>query len=98
MIPAPGDWIERGACALPARTGPPTEGDLRRVDAFFGSSPTRAKEICKGCPVKDECLAFALRHRIIDGTWGGMSAKERERLVRAQRNEAAARRAERHVA
>lgn len=45
-----------------------------------------AKRICNGfrasppCPVLDRCLAYALKHDIRFGVWGGMSERERGRL------------------
>jgi WhiB family redox-sensing transcriptional regulator len=40
-----------------------------------------AKAICAVCPVRSACLDFALV-AAADGTYGGMSQWERERLVR----------------
>jgi WhiB family transcriptional regulator, redox-sensing transcriptional regulator len=42
----------------------------------------RAKTICSRCPVRVECLAFAVEARIDFGIWGGLNEKERrgERL------------------
>ena len=37
----------------------------------------RAKEICARCPVRRECLAFALRTRQAHGVWGGLTEQER---------------------
>jgi WhiB family transcriptional regulator, redox-sensing transcriptional regulator len=36
-----------------------------------------AKAICAQCPVRSECLAFALRTHQVHGVWGGMSEQER---------------------
>lgn len=36
-----------------------------------------AKAICAGCPVRRECLAFALRTHQGHGVWGGLSEQER---------------------
>jgi WhiB family transcriptional regulator, redox-sensing transcriptional regulator len=36
-----------------------------------------AKAICAECPVRRECLAFALRTHQAHGVWGGMSEQER---------------------
>lgn len=38
---------------------------------------TEAKAICAGCPVRAECLAFALRTKQTYGVWGGMTEEER---------------------
>ena len=40
-----------------------------------------AKAICGGCPVKADCLQFALdRHEFRDGIFGGLSPRERQKL------------------
>ena len=44
---------------------------------------TQAKAICAGCPVRRQCLAFALDTRQDHGVWGGMS--EQERRLRARK-------------
>lgn len=48
----------------------------------------RAKEICAGCLVVDECLAYALDNFIRDGIWGGTSLRQREAMWRARRTAA----------
>lgn len=53
------------------------------VDAFFperGESSREAKEICAACPVRIECLNYALRNDERHGVWGGMTERERRRL------------------
>lgn len=40
-----------------------------------------AKRICKKCPVKDECLEFALSHNETHGIWGGKLPGERRKIV-----------------
>lgn len=47
-----------------------------------GVSPRLAKQICAGCPVRVECLEYALRNGERFGVWGGLSPKERARLRR----------------
>jgi WhiB family redox-sensing transcriptional regulator len=44
-----------------------------------------AKAICAVCPVREECLEFALATRQEDGVWGGLTETERRRLRRRQR-------------
>ncbi len=39
-----------------------------------------AKAVCASCPVRDECLAYALASRQRFGVWGGLSEQERRRL------------------
>ena len=53
-------------------------------DMFFpdkGESPNPAKRICLRCPVRVECLNYALRARVPYGVWGGLSDRERRRLL-----------------
>jgi WhiB family transcriptional regulator, redox-sensing transcriptional regulator len=38
-----------------------------------------AKAICRRCPVRDDCLDYALRNRIDYGVWGAMTEAERRR-------------------
>ena len=50
----------------------------------------RAKEVCDECPVKLECLEYALETNQDSGIWGGLSEEERrairrERAARARR-------------
>ena len=54
-------------------------------DLFFperGASTREAKEICRGCVVRLDCLEYALVNGEKFGIWGGMSARERRRLTR----------------
>jgi WhiB family transcriptional regulator, redox-sensing transcriptional regulator len=41
----------------------------------------RAKAICATCPVKANCLAWALSTREPYGIWGGLSVEEREQRI-----------------
>jgi WhiB family redox-sensing transcriptional regulator len=68
-------------------------------DVFFPDRPsdlaTAAKAICRGCPVRKQCLEFALAARLDHGVWGGLNEVERRSLRRsrqrkARRTEAAA--------
>jgi WhiB family redox-sensing transcriptional regulator len=55
----------------------------RNFDRFFptnGSATEKAIPFCSGCPVRAECLDFAIRERIIDGIWGGLTGTQRETL------------------
>jgi WhiB family transcriptional regulator, redox-sensing transcriptional regulator len=53
-------------------------------DALFvqGAAQNRAKLICRGCPIRTECLADALDNRTEFGVWGGMTERERRALLR----------------
>ena len=54
-------------------------------DLFFperGASTREAKEVCRGCVVRLECLEYALSNGEKFGIWGGLSERERRRLRR----------------
>jgi WhiB family redox-sensing transcriptional regulator len=47
----------------------------------------QAKAVCGECPVRAQCLAYALENTEI-GIWGGYTANERRMMLRAGRKEA----------
>jgi len=54
-------------------------------DLFFperGASTREAKEVCRGCEVRQQCLDYALENGEKFGIWGGLSERERRRLRR----------------
>lgn len=56
-------------------------------ELFFperGSSTREAKEVCRGCVVRGDCLEFAIANGEKFGIWGGMSERERRRVRRAR--------------
>lgn len=60
------EWQQDGSCAQ-------TENADAR-DWFFSSDFSekyKAKNLCHGCPVRRDCLQWALEHRQIWGVWGG---------------------------
>lgn len=46
-----------------------------------------AQAICAECPVKVDCLEYALKNRINHGVWGGASEKDRRRILRQRRKQ-----------
>jgi WhiB family redox-sensing transcriptional regulator len=44
----------------------------------------RAKAICGICPVRAECLEYAVRIREPHGIWGGLNELERRMLIRGR--------------
>jgi WhiB family redox-sensing transcriptional regulator len=69
-------WMTKGNCF----ERPPSE--------FFpsdGVGVDRARKVCDECPVKTECLEYALRNRIDHGVWGGTSERQRRRILKARR-------------
>ncbi len=70
------DWMQAATC----RGRSPSE--------FFpsdGVGVERARRMCAECPVRPECLEYALTHRIDHGVWGGCSERERRRILRRRR-------------
>ncbi|MHB1762637.1 MAG: WhiB family transcriptional regulator [Acidimicrobiales bacterium] len=68
-------WADQGRCrGLDPDMFFPEAGVLSATIAA-------AKAVCAECPVRSECLAWALRHEKF-GIWGGTSAKERRALRR----------------
>jgi WhiB family redox-sensing transcriptional regulator len=56
-------------------------------DLFFperGASTREAKEVCRGCVVREDCLEYALSNSEKFGIWGGLSERERRRIRRAR--------------
>jgi WhiB family transcriptional regulator, redox-sensing transcriptional regulator len=59
-------------------------------DLFFPIAPSgpalrqieQAKAVCARCPVRRECLQYALATRQVHGVWGGTSEEERQQLRR----------------
>ena len=54
-------------------------------DAFYSeqgdwSSIRRAKELCKGCPVRAECAEYAIAAIEPFGIWGGTTPRERVKI------------------
>jgi hypothetical protein len=80
--------------APPALNGAACKGE--NPDLFFGPSAefvtarqqreAQAKAICAGCPVRAECLEFALDTREAYGVWGGLNEDERRAILRRQRS------------
>lgn len=76
-----GRWRDLAACSG------------RGTEAFFPIGHTRrserleraAKAICATCPVRDDCLFFALETMQNDGIWGGLNEDELRALRRTRR-------------
>jgi WhiB family redox-sensing transcriptional regulator len=81
------DWRTRPACRdedpelfFPVGTSGPA---LRQVDD--------AKAVCGRCPVRAECLEWAMATRQSVGVWGGLSEDERRVSGRRRRGQAVSR-------
>jgi WhiB family redox-sensing transcriptional regulator len=74
-------WRAAGRCrgSDPAVFYPSPEDD---------SQAEEAKVICGTCPVRQPCLEFALTTREKHGVWGGLTERERRRVLRQRRKTA----------
>ena len=75
-IPDEYAWMLQGLCR---------GADTREFFPSNGLGVEAAQQICGGCPVRSECLEYALMHRIEQGVWGGASERERRRILRRRR-------------
>lgn len=62
-------------------------------DLFYPPSDSEdasdaAKAVCMVCPVREPCLEHAITAREREGVWGGLSERERRRLLRRRRQSA----------
>lgn len=61
-------------------------------DPFFpekGEPIADVKRVCQGCPVRAECLEYSIVTNQRYGVWGGVSERNRRKLI-AKRREAVA--------
>jgi WhiB family redox-sensing transcriptional regulator len=73
VVPAGGHWRDFANCLG-------VDPDL-----FFperGASTREAKEVCRGCVVREDCLEYALANNENFGIWGGKTVKEFRRIKR----------------
>ena len=78
-------WQERAGCAGEDTElfFPPGAGEE------FATRIEQAKQICRRCPVRAECLEYALTVPIRHGIFGGLDEVEREPLRRRKPRRAA---------
>lgn len=69
------DWREQAACRNP-------EVDKRLFFSDSNVEKNQAIEVCDTCPVKQECLDYALERPKEIGVWGGTTERQRMRLRR----------------
>lgn len=56
------------------------------AEDFFptvGGNPAAARATCAKCPVRVQCLQWAIDNREAQGIWGGMSPTERKAIIAA---------------
>jgi WhiB family redox-sensing transcriptional regulator len=67
------EWVDEAACAKVGGNWFPDP--MRRVDVSL------EKAICRCCPVRSQCLAYALDAGEPSGIWGGLTTDERLSLI-----------------
>ena len=77
-------WQQRGLCRA-------TDSDVFFPPAHFEHKPEReareakAKAVCAHCPVRLDCLTWALAVSEPHGVWGGASESERKQMLTGKR-------------
>ena len=75
------DWQVKAACRGPQGTAvffPPS--NFERKDEKEDRE-SKAKAICRGCPVNKPCLEYAISIKELHGIWGGTNEAERKALL-----------------
>ena len=68
-------WWERAACS-----GHPTSDWYPGTEPGEAAAAARALRICHGCPVRLDCLRYALDAPELHGIWGGVEERRRHKL------------------
>jgi len=66
-------WQDQALCA---------QSDAETFFPEKGGSTREAKRICANCEVKQDCLEYAIAQGERFGIWGGLSERERRRMLR----------------
>ena len=84
---SPLSWMDDAACQAhdPDLFFPPDEDDAP-MNAY--AQTLLAKKICAGCPVRAECLDYAVTNHIMFGVWGGVPERPRRALRLQARQQA----------
>ncbi len=72
----PQEWHEDAECAKPA--------NAEYINNFFANKPSQqyqAKKLCDVCPVRKECLQWALETKQVWGIWGGLDYQQIRRTL-----------------
>jgi WhiB family redox-sensing transcriptional regulator len=82
--PATADWRHASACL---------DEDPELFFPIGNTGPAllqiaEAKAVCRGCPVLEKCLSWALETGQDAGVWGGLSEDERRAMLRRNRRRA----------
>ena len=80
-----GHWRRQAVCVgKPSELFFPPSADSPPPVAAW--SPEPAQAVCAACPVRRDCLEWAVATRQPDGVWGGVEPGELRRLWRRPRS------------
>ena len=95
LWPEAPEWHARAACRgsdvdfFPSRAEVPDGVPLTRGTSVTLEAIDACTAICDECPVRSECLEFALTNNERFGVWGGLTFRQRARIRRHRRMGAA---------
>ena len=75
------DWMDDAACIGSEVTFFEGEGRGRPKANYLSA----AQKICQGCPVRKDCLTFALDNKLGYGVWGGKTPAQRRKILGIER-------------
>lgn len=82
MIFMDASWWGQAAC------GTLSDAELDEMfELHRGSRANRAREFCGTCPVKKQCLEYAILYNERGSVWGGMTEAERDAIAPLMKNE-----------
>jgi WhiB family redox-sensing transcriptional regulator len=81
-------YASRGVARVSLEEAACRSEDLEMFFAVGDGREEQAKQVCRRCPVRWECLTYALETRQRHGVWGGLTPEERVLLVRKIRSDA----------
>lgn len=84
-------WRDRSSCLDedPELFFPLSENGGASASKLLALQVAAAKAVCDGCPVREQCFAWAMETGQDYGIWGGVTEKERRQLRRRQKGAAA---------
>lgn len=91
-----GDWREESLCVQLVERGEVNGVTYNREDWFPAPTgrgnyrattvPEKVRKVCLRCPVRLECLTYAIQTNVVDGIWAGHTFKTvrkiRRRMIR----------------
>ena len=70
----PPAWMAEGICAT-------IDPDFWFPERGKWTQSAEAQAICHTCPVREQCLDYAVEHKERWGVWGGVSSTKRRKMI-----------------